>query len=249
MQTPVAFVVGSSKGIGKGIAQRLAQEGFFVYVTYHSDKEAGERALREIEEKGGKGSLISLDVRSPDSVAQAFSHVESEFGYLNALVISAVTEVAKNIEEATFDEWQLVTETKIDGTFLCIKLALPLLKAGENANLVVITSRDGEQPNPDYVAYCVGSAGAIALVKAMATYLPKYRIRVNAVSPGTTRTPLWDNLGGENEDMWKGFAATNPMGRIPTVEDVAEAVLLLINDPSRYLNGNFLYVNGGTHLK
>ncbi len=249
IRTQAALVTGSSKGIGKAIALRLARENYYVYVTYYSDKEAGEKTLLEIQENGGAGYLLHLDVLSITSVRTAFEKVESDFGHLNVLVNNAVTDIAKNIEDASFEEWRIVTGTKIDGAFLCTKYALPLLKRGENANLIVITSYFGEKPDPELIAYCIGTAGLIAFTKAMALYLPKFGIRTNAVSPGATRTPLWDKVGGgEDEEMWKGFAKQNPMGRIPTVDDTAEATMLLINDPSRYLNGNFLYVNGGTHL-
>lgn len=249
MTTKVALVTGSSKGIGKGIAQKLAKEGYFVYVTYFSDQVAGENTLHEIQVIGGAAKLLFLDVRSLQSVQQVMQVIKDDFGYLNVLVSNAVTEIAKNIEDASFEEWQTVTQTKIDGAFLCTKYALPMLKGTDNANLIVISSYDGERPQPDYIGYSVGAAGLVAFVKAMSVYLPRYGVRVNAVSPGTTRTPLWDKLGGEKEEMWEDFANKNPMKRISTVEDVAEATFMLINDPTRYLNGNFLYVNGGTHHK
>ncbi len=249
MITPVALVTGSSKGIGKAIVKKLAKEGYFVYITYCSDKLGGEKTLEEIETEGGRGHLVQLDVRSLESVQQVMTRIDADFHHLNVLVNNAATEIAKNIEDASFEEWHTVTQTKIDGAFLCTKYAIPLLKKADNANVIVISSYDGEKPQADYIGYCVGAAGVIAFTKAMATYLPQYGIRVNAVSPGTTRTPLWDKLGGEDEEMWKGFANNNPMKRIPTVEDVAEATFMLINDPTGYLNGNFLYVNGGSHLK
>jgi NAD(P)-dependent dehydrogenase (short-subunit alcohol dehydrogenase family) len=87
------------------------------------------------------------------------------------------------------------------------------------------------------------------MTKGLARSLPKYGIRVNAVSPGAVRTPLWIKTGEESEALWKDFAIKNPMGRVPTVDDVAEAVMLLINDKYKYLNGVFLDVNGGSHLQ
>ena len=158
-------------------------------------------------------------------------------------------EIAKSIDNASFEEWKLVTSTKIDGVFLCTKYALPLLRQSENANVINLTSHDGERPNPAYLAYCVGTAGVIAMTKALAVSLPKEGIRVNAVSPGPIRTPLWDALGGGNEEMWREFSQENPMGRNATEADVANAVMMLVNDPGKFLNGNFLYVNGGNHLK
>jgi NAD(P)-dependent dehydrogenase (short-subunit alcohol dehydrogenase family) len=126
---------------------------------------------------------------------------------------------------------------------------MPLLAKAENANAIYITSYDGVKPVPDYIAYCTGTAAMLAFASAMALYLPKFGIRVNCISPGATKTPLWDKLGGEDDSMWAKFAEANPMSRISTVDDVANAVMLVVNDPSGYLNGNNLYVDGGSHLR
>jgi NAD(P)-dependent dehydrogenase (short-subunit alcohol dehydrogenase family) len=245
----VAIVTGSSKGIGKAIAEHLARNGYYVFITYHTDRVAGLATVEALLSQGYKCELQSLDVRSEASVRDLFSIIADRSGHLNVLVNNAVKEIAKSIEDATFEEWKIVTTTKIDGTFLCSKYAIPLLKLGENANIINITSFDGEKPQPDYLGYCVGTAGIIAITKALAVSLPKQGIRVNAVCPGATRTPLWDNLGGSDEALWEKFARDNPMGRITTTEDVANAVSMIIEDPGRYLNGNFIYVNGGNHLK
>lgn len=248
MQTKVALVTGSSKGIGQGVAIRLGAEGYHTYVTYLTDKEGGEETVNKIKGAGGMASLIRLDVQDEEMVRSAFRKLKDDFGYLNVLISNAVRDFPKNIEKTTFDEWKIVTRTKIDGSFLCTKYALPLLKLGENANLIFMTSEDGVRPNPDYIAYCTGTAGIIAFMRAMAKYLGKYGIRTNAVSPGTTLTHLWDDLGGDDPEMWKSFAEGNPMGRVCTPEDVANTVMLLVQDPSRYLNGNIINVNGGSHL-
>jgi NAD(P)-dependent dehydrogenase (short-subunit alcohol dehydrogenase family) len=245
MKPRTALITGSSKGIGKAIAKRFAKEGFVVFVTYHVDKKAGQQTVREIQEQGGIAHLLQLDVCSEESVVSAFEKFRKDFNFLNVLVSNAGIEIPKNIEDASFDEWRIVTETKINGSFLVTKYALPLLKLAENANLIVISSRYGEKPDPDFIAYCIGSAGLIAFTKAMALSLPKYGIRVNAISPGPTRTPMWNRLGGHNEEMWERFSKQNPMGRNPTVDDIAETAWLIVNDPTRYMNGNFIYVDGG----
>jgi NAD(P)-dependent dehydrogenase (short-subunit alcohol dehydrogenase family) len=181
------------------------------------------------------------------------SHLLTEFSSahdtLDVLVNNAGMDIPKSIEDATFDDWTKVLRTKSDDPFLMIKTFLPFLKKSQNANIVNITSHEGDVPNPGYLAYGVGTAALIAMTKGLARSLPKYGIRVNAVSPGAVRTPLWIKTGEESEALWKDFAIKNPMGRVPTVDDVAEAVMLLINDKYKYLNGVFLDVNGGSHLQ
>jgi NAD(P)-dependent dehydrogenase (short-subunit alcohol dehydrogenase family) len=244
----VAVVTGSSKGIGKAIAIRLAKDGYFVYVTYHTDKLGGEDTIMEIKKIGGNASLHMLDVSSEESVTQLFKTIENEFGHLDVLVNNALKEVSKSIEIASFDEWKYAIDTKVNGSWLVTKYALPLLKKGNNANIVVITTTADERPGEDILSYAVASGALNTFIKAIAIHFAKYNIRVNAISPGQTRT---DNWGADinNDELWKEFAETNPMKRVATVEDIADAVMIPINDPHRFFNGNFFYVNGGGHLK
>jgi NAD(P)-dependent dehydrogenase (short-subunit alcohol dehydrogenase family) len=147
----VSLVTGSSRGIGRAIAIRLAAEGYHSVVTYHTDEKAGRSVLNEIEANGGVGELRKLDVRSEESVSDTLRMIGERHGRLDVLVNNAVTEIAKSIEQATFEEWRIVTETKIDGTFLCCKYAIPLLSNSDNGNIVNITSFDGEKPKQEYL--------------------------------------------------------------------------------------------------
>ena len=245
----IALVTGSSKGIGKAIAIRLAKEGYITYVTYRTDKKGGEKTVKEIEEFDGKAYLLQIDVRSEEQVKSAFEKIKNDYGHLNVLVNNAGIEIPKDIEKVSFDEWKTVTETKIHGVFLCTKYAIPLMKNQDNANIINIISSLGIKPIPEAPAYCVGNAGVIAFTKMMAIHLGKYGIRTNGISPGTTRTHMWDSMNGDDDKMWENFAKNNPMGRVSTPEDIASAVMMIINDESGYLNGNFIFVDGGAYLK
>ena len=250
MKKKVALVTGSSKGIGQATALRLGKEGFFTYVTYRTDKVGGTDTVAAIRSGGGEASLEYLDVRSEASVQSLYKKVENEQGYLNVLINNAAIQTPNNIENISFDEWKAITETKINGAFLSAKYAIPLMKAADNANIIFITSVLGEKPHPNFLSYSVGTAGCIALLKALAVQLGAYHIRTNGITPAETPTPMWDNLGGrDNEQMWQKFAKNNPLGRFSTPEDVANAVMLIIDDTSNYLNGNIIYMDGGVHLK
>lgn len=243
----VAVVTGSSKGIGKAIAIRLAKDGYFVYVTYHTDEAGGCDTVNEIKRVGGEAFLQKLDVRNENSVSQLMDLVGSEFGHLNVLVNDAVQSIDKSMEDSSFDEWKLAIDIKLHGAWLCTKYALPLLKKGENANVIIISSSADERPSPEILSYAIATAAANSFTKAMAIHLPPYGIRVNAVMPGAVRTANWGELQHDDE-LWRRFADRNPMKRNTTTEDVADAVMILINDPHRFLNGNFFFVNGGGHL-
>ena len=242
-----ALITGSSKGIGRAIAGKLAVEGYFVFVTYLTDQEGAQKVHEEIGKK--RSRILKLDVREEDSVKQVMEAVREEKGQLDVLVNNAGVEVPKQIEEISFAEWKQVLNTKINGVFLCAKYALPLLKKSVAGNVINLTSSMGDNPNYRYPAYCTATAGVDVLTKVLAVDFARYGIRTNAVSPGETLTPMWESLGGTDPQLWERFAKENPMGRVCTVEDIAEVVWMIISDKTQFLNGNTIYVNGGNHLK
>jgi NAD(P)-dependent dehydrogenase (short-subunit alcohol dehydrogenase family) len=244
----VALVTGSSKGIGQAIALRLARAGYNVYVTYFEDEKGGAQTANLIREAGGTAHVHQLDVRSEASVSKLFSNINNEYGYLDLLVNNAVKEVSKPIDEATLEEWRTVLSTKLDGAFLCTKAALPLFEKASQPSVIVISTYEGQQPSPNFPAYGVANAGLDAFVKAMALFLPRYGARCNAVCPGPVNTPLW-GPDQENEELWNELAKANPVARNATPQDVAEVVAMIADEPTRMLNGNFVYVNGGNHLR
>lgn len=247
-QNKVAIVTGSSKGIGQAIAIRLAKDGYFVYVTYCEDEAGGQKTAKEIKNIGGESSLHRLDVTNENSVVQLMATIDKEFGHLDVLVNNAERDITKNIEDSSFDEWKLAFNTKLHGAWLSTKFALPLLKKSKNANVIMVSSNADESPSPEILSYAIATAAVNSLTKALAIHLPTYGIRVNAVMPGQTRTANWGEL--EKDDaLWRKFAEENPMKRVTTVQDIADAVMILINDPHKFLNGNFFFVNGGNHLK
>lgn len=243
-----ALVTGSSKGLGAAISRVLAERGYYVYITDHDDHAAAEATAADIRSMDRQAEVLRLDVTSERSVRNAFEVIERNHRELAVLVNNAVTEVAKDIEQATLEEWRSVISTKLDGSWLCTKYALPLLKESVNANVVFVTSGDGERPDPDYLAYYAATAGVIAMTKALARSFPRYGVRVNAVSPGPVRTPLWNSMRSNDDALWRELSEKNPSGRVATPDDIAEAVWLLVDDPTRYLNGNVIYVDGGSHL-
>ncbi len=246
---PVAIVTGSSKGIGAAIATGLAEAGYDVFVTFFTD-EAGARGVADgIRAANGTAYVANLDVTEPDSVARLFEEVADRYGRLDLLVNNAAQELSKPLADQTLEDWRRVVSVKLDGAFMCTQAALPLFVESGCASMIAISSYEGEQPSPTYPAYGAATAGLNAFVKAMALYLPAFGARCNAVCPGAVRTPLW--AGGRSGAVadWAHNASANPVARNPTPRDVAEAVILLATDQTRMLNGNFLYVNGGNHLR
>lgn len=246
----IALITGSSSGIGGGIAKVLARHDYLVIVTYKDHKKWGEDTVAAIKKDNGQAVLLALDVTNEESVKSCFDFVAKEYGYLNVLVNNAAVDGIAPIETCTFDRWKTITRTKIDGNFLCTKYALPLLKIPGKADLIVIMSSMGDKPDVDDIPYCVGTAGTICFIKAMAKGLAKYGIRTNGIGPGETKTHngYWAEAGLMTDNAWKKFAENNPLGRVTTPEDVGETALAIIENKTGFWNGNFLYVNGGGHL-
>ena len=248
MSQQIALVTGASSGIGKAIAVRLGAAGAHVIVAYNENKDGAQAACEIITESGGSAEAQHADLTIESSVGELFMRIAEKHDHLDILVHDAVKEVSKPLNEATFAEWRTVMGAKLDGAFLVVKAALPLFERAHAPSVVMISTYEALQPSPDYPAYGVANAGLESFVKAMALFLPKYGARCNAVCPGPVRTPLW-GPDYDNEALWEGLATANPVGRNATPEDVSEVVHLLLAEPTRMINGSFVYVNGGNHLR
>ena len=247
----IALVTGSSQGLGAGIAKLLGAKGYKVIVTYKSNPEKAKEVVAHIKSEGGDALTLQLDVTSEQSVKDCFNQVAEKYEKLDVLVNNAGVDGLSPIETATYERWKEIIGPKIDGNFLCTKYALPLLKNAKKSDLIVIMSELGDKPDIEDVAYSVGTAGAVSFTKAMAVALAKYGVRTNGVGPSEIRTKLgyWEESGINTDAAWKEIADNNPLGRGATVEDVAQTVLTIVENPTQFWNGNFIYVTGGSHLK
>lgn len=240
------LITGSSQGIGSGIAKHFSKLGYFVYITYLNKEDLAKQTAQEL---GENCAVIQLDVREEESVKNAFKIVENKTGALDVLVNNAAVDFPSNIETCTYEEWQEITRTKIDGNFLSTKYAIPLLKKSDNPNLIIITSNMHLNVDPDDPAYCVATGAVVAFMKCMALSLSKYGIRTNGVSPSEVRThsKYWDMMG--NDEMWEKIKAGNPMGKLCSPESIAYAIESIVNDPTKFINGAIIDVTGAKHLK
>jgi len=237
-----ALVMGSSRGIGRAIAIKLHEEGYEVVVTYCYDENAGMSVFKEIDEKG---LLLKLDGGNEESVKQAVEEFSKKYDHLDALIVSGMKDRPKSFMDTTLEDWNFVLNSKLTSSFLMPKMFHPLLKKSSNPTIILNTSSVDERPQIGAITYSVASAGVSNLMKYLSIELAPEGIRVNAICPGTVRTDNWIGFGLEDDDMWEGFAKNNPMGRVPTPEDVAEGVSYLVSEKAKYINGLMLYVDGG----
>lgn len=242
LNNKVAMVMGSSKGIGRAIALKLHKEGFQVVVTYCYDNAAGEKVFSEIN---NNGLLLKLDGGNEENVKDSVKKFAEKYDHLDVLVVSGMHDKSSGFKETSFEDWKFVLNSKLDSSFLVPKYFYKLLKKSKFPQIILNTSSVEDKPQIGALAYSVASAGVANLMKSLAIELAPEGFRINAICPGTTRTDNWIGFGLEDDDMWKRFANSNPMKRVPTPDDIAEAVSYLISNKAKYINGLFLYVDGG----
>lgn len=254
LEGKVALITGAAQGIGKETAIVLAREGAIVIASDINDS-LGQSLTKEIE---GECIYIHLDVAQEHDWQQAISIIVQRFGKLNILVNNAgVTGFQEgfgpqNPENASLDSWRKVNAVNSDGTFLGCKYAIQTMKLSENGNgsIINISSRSGLVGIPGASAYAASKAAVRNHTKTVALYCCQqgYPIRCNSVHPAAILTPMWEPMlgtGPDREIRMAEIAKDIPMQKMGTAEDVADAVLFLASDESKYITGIELTIDGG----
>jgi 3-oxoacyl-[acyl-carrier protein] reductase len=235
-------VTGGSKGIGKGIARVFAGAGARVAVlSRHRDE--GAAAAAEF----GQGAIaVAGDVTDEASLAAAFAEVAQAFGGIDVLCANAGIFPPNKLEEMSGDDWDLVSDTNLKGTFLTVKAALPHLKKSDQGRIVITSSITGPVTGyPGWTHYGATKAGQLGFMRTACIELAKYGITVNAVMPGNIRTEGLADLGAEYE---ASMAASIPLKRIGSVEDIGHAALYFASKEAGYVTGQTIIVDGGQIL-
>jgi len=233
------LVTGAGSGIGEAVARRLADEGAAV-VAADIDGGRAEAVARDL---GGDSLSLAFDVSDPGAVDAAVATTE---GRLTGLVGAAGVEVNRHIRELSPEEWSHVISTNLTGQFLCLRACLPALRSSRGA-VVLIGSPVGRAAYPGASAYAASKAGIEGLVRAAAVDLASDGIRVNAVLPGTTDTPMLHAglAGAQREELVRRAGDPVPLGWVASPEEVAAVVSFLLSDDAAYVTGASWVVDGG----
>ena len=237
----VAIVTGAAKGIGEGIAKKLASEGAAVVVS-DLDAEGCKKVSEEIVKKYKVKSIaVKCDVSKKPDVQKLVQETLKSFKKLDILVNNAGIYPFKQFLEMTEQEWDKVIDINLKSVFLCSSEAARVMNPG--GKIVSVSSIASTIGYQGLTHYCASKAGINGLTRAMALELASKKINVNAIAPGAIDTP--GNRGVVNEDMRNKMIAATPLKRMGTPEDIANAAAFLASDDADYITGQVLVVDGG----
>ena len=239
----VAIITGGGSGIGLGCALYLAGAGAVV-VIIDVNEAAGEAARKQID---GEAIFIRTDVSSSSDCRCAVEQIEEKFGRIDILVNSAGVIRRKSVVDLREEEWDLVLDVSLKGTYLMSKYVIPVMERTGGA-IVNIGSGWGLKGGPQAAAYCAAKGGVVNLTRAMAIDHGPQKIRVNCVCPGDVDTPLLRSEAvqlGADTDEFMAEAADRPLARVGTPLDIAKAVYFLVSDLSPWVTGAIVTVDGG----
>ncbi len=237
-----ALVTGAGSGIGRAIAETYAREGAWVALA-DIDGSAAQQAARAI---GNNAIALHCDVARKAEVAAMIADTLAAFGGLDVLVNNAgITHVNKPMLDISEDEYDRTFAVNVKGVFLCCQAVVPQLRKQGGGVIINIGSTAGLRPRPGLAAYNATKGAVHTLTKALAAELAGDRIRVCAIAPVATETPLLPSFLGSAPGTREKFIATVPLGRLAQVQDMANAALFLASADAEFITGNIVEVDGG----
>lgn len=249
-----ALITGASSGIGQAIAIRLAQEGCNVAINYRSKPEEAEQtealALQKAEEAGHKIQtlLAQGDVSKEDDIIRIVNAAIQKFGSLEILVNNAGIQTEYPSHEIPSDRFDQVISVNLRGAYLCARETIKHLLASQRSGVIINVSSVHEIiPRPMYLSYAISKGGMGSLTKTLALEYANRGIRVNAIAPGATATPINESWTTDAEKQ-AIVESHIPMGRAGTPEEMAAAAAFLASDEAAYITGQTLFIDGGLTL-
>lgn len=244
LQDKVVLITGSSSGIGKATALRFAKEGAKVVVNYKTNKDGGEKAIKEIEAMGATALLVQADVSNPTEVKRLFEEVVKKFGTVDILINNAaIPSDQVPYFEASHDDIIQLVNTDLVGPMICAQEAIKLMKKQEYGKIFNTSSIRGWEHGGRSVVYAASKAGLNSFTRTLAKHVAP-EIQVNAVAPGFVKTRNYDAM---SEEQIKTFIDQTILKRWVTEDEIADAFLFLAKNDA--MTGQVLYVDAGFTLK
>lgn len=242
LEGKIAVVTGASRGIGKAVALKLAEDGALVIINYNGSEKKALEVKEEIEKKGGKAETFQCDV-SDFSACEAFvAEVIKAHGRLDILVNNAGITRDGLLMKMSEEDFDKVLATNLKGAFNTLRFASRQMLKQRNGRVINMASVVGVAGNAGQANYAASKAGIIGLTKSAAREMAPRGITVNAIAPGFIETDMTDVL---SEKVKETSVSQIPLGRFGQVQDVAAAVSFLASDAAGYITGQVLHVDGG----
>jgi meso-butanediol dehydrogenase / (S,S)-butanediol dehydrogenase / diacetyl reductase len=243
LQNRVALVTGAASGIGQAVAVRFAAEGAAVMAADVDDRN-GLETVERICDAGGRAEFVRLDVSNADEVSRAVQYTIERLGGLHILFNGAGILAYGTAVETSEEMWKRMMAVNLNGTFFCSRACLPHMIAQGRGSVINVASTTGAHDACAHaVAYVSSKGGVTLMTRAMAIDHARQGVRVNAICPGPTDTPMLRNA--LTPEQLEAFAGTFPMGRLGRPEEIAAAAVFLASDDASFITGSLLYVDGG----
>ncbi|GED21604.1 SDR family oxidoreductase [Halomonas halmophila] len=237
----VALVTGASRGIGRAIALKLAEDGFAVGVNYAGNAGMADQVVADIEANGGRAMALQADIGDAESVARLFDTMLETFGRLDAVVNNAGILQMAGITTDNIEVLDRALATNLRGSWLVMAKAAETLSEG--GRIIALSSSVLARSFPGYGAYIASKAGVEGLVKVLANELRGRDITVNAVAPGPVATDLF--FQGKSDEQVESIAAMAPLERLGQPKEIADAIAFLAGPQGSWINAQVLRANGG----
>jgi glucose 1-dehydrogenase len=239
------LVTGSSKGIGRGIATRLAEEGADVVINYNSDPRGAEEALAEVRAFGRRGAIIRADLGNVADVRDLVARSAEALGGLDILVNNAGIEKHAEFWDVTEEDFDAVLNVNLKGVFFATQAFVQLCRAaGRPGKIVNISSVHEELPFPNFSPYCASKGGVRMLTRTLAVELGPLGITINSIAPGAIETPINTKLLNDPSKL-QSLIRQIPLGRLGKPADVAGLAVFLSSRDSDYVTGTTYFIDGG----
>ncbi|WP_246985052.1 beta-ketoacyl-ACP reductase [Halorientalis marina] len=242
LENQTCVVTGSSRGIGRGIAEELGRHGANVVVNYRSSEAGAREAVEAIEDAGGDAIAAQADVSDFEAVQAMREEVHDAFGSVDVLVNNAGITIDKKFENMTKEDWETVMRVNLGGVFNCTKIFFEDVKAADHGRLVNISSVVGQQGNYGQANYAATKSGLFGFTRTLALELASTGSTANCVAPGFVETDMLEDVP---ERVQEKIIDRIPLNRFATVDDIAGIVRFVASEESSYMTGQILGVNGG----
>lgn len=246
LQDKVALVTGGSRGIGRAIAIALAEAGAQVALTYKVKQDLAEQVIKFIGAKGGKAIAVQMAVEDRAKVRQAIDEIRDNVGPIGILVNNAAIAQEKPFDSITDADWDDMLAVNLRGPFICCQEVLTDMLKKRWGRIINITSIGGQWGGVNQVHYAAAKAGLINLTRSLARIYSQQGITTNAVAPGLVHSDM--SARELNSEAGQEKVRTIPIGRVATVEEIAQVVVFLASDEASYITGQTINVNGGMYF-